>query len=364
MSPRGQRIELTKPVLSQGALGVTPFNAISLSYLQAGHAECIIRFKDMDNRIPEGELQVDVPVKAGNWEKMDLHGRLFNGYADAFYRGRLPEVILCCVGMQSLGDFWEDLTSYLEQMLSLGFLGHEPVKNIIPYMVILGDGMRFSRIITALTKYLEAMSHSYPVLDLRVRGQILSRFLRALPELSLSNAWEDQDWTRLPTQNNYRVTHLPAVVTQLQLVSGTMSAWEQVRDCLSLNRLHVQQLDQTHPMSVERLELQHTWQRLSAVILPGLAKQQDWSKAFTQEVMTRTQEGLLEIGRACRAIRDSDSLGTVFPSVGKSKKVSGATMSTDHLESRLLLQELAQVVQALPVEQGNDVFAELLSTLS
>jgi hypothetical protein len=363
MAPRGQRIELTKPVLSQGTIGVTPFNAISLSYLLSGQAQCIIRFKDMDNRLPEGELNAEVPAKAGKWEKTDLQGRLFNGYADAFYRGRLPEVILCFVGIQSMSDFWEDLTGYLEQMLSLGFLGHEPVKNIMPYMVILGDGMRFSRIITALTRYLDAMSHSYPVLDLRTRGQILSRFLRALPDLKSSTEWHDSDWNLLACHNNLHVKHVPETLTLFQLVSGTLSSWEQVRDCLSLNSIRVQDVDQAVPMNVERLELQQTWQRLSTVILPGLAQQQDWTKAFTQEVMSRTQAGLLEIGRACHAVRDSESVDTVFQKTGKLKKSSEQTMNADSRESRLLLQELVQVAQALPQAEKPEVFSELLKNL-
>jgi hypothetical protein len=371
MSPRGQRVQLNKPVLLSGSLGLAPFNALSAAYLAAGHGEIILRFREAEARVPEGELTIELRTAANQtWQSLDLKGRIYNGYADAFYRGKLPEAILAFPGLQALSDFWDNLTIYLEQLLSLGFLGHEPVDELVPYFVLLGDGMCFSRMITALTQYLETMSHSYPALDTRLRAQILGRFLRATPYSDPPIDWPAEAWASLPVQKGLRIGETPPVVSCLQLAGGTLSAWERVRQCLGAFHLDVLLPAPLRTNAVERLELEQTWTRLSRVILPGLAKTQAWSDSQTKTMLGRARNGLLAIGQAKNAFTENDVETMPLPALGKSVKPTGkAAATTDSgivkpdAQTRLLLEELAQIVRALPQSDGDTIFSDLIKSL-
>jgi hypothetical protein len=113
-----RKSESLQAVVQAGTVGFYPLNSLGLSALQHQQAECIIGTRDdaaSQKLRGQSELVVDK-------QTLNIQGKVFTGFSDAFYRGKLPELVIVTSGMLEVPIFIEELMDFMEKLCSLGFL--------------------------------------------------------------------------------------------------------------------------------------------------------------------------------------------------------------------------------------------------
>jgi hypothetical protein len=416
MSPRGKRLPPPKPIVRSGALGYAPLNALSASYLVAGYGDTVLGFRDPEFRAEKAPtlLQVkkdshlrDLPLGDLPLGEVPLAGAAFNGYADALYRGRLPEVVLSFPAVAALPDFLAGFAEYLEQLLALGFLippdgvsrppfgkealrqADDPLAALVPCFVLAGSGLLFSRFITGLVHYLQDLKGRYAFSDEEtLRTGLIARFVRALPDESAlrgdrlpdegspgaGTVWEDADCQARPLDE---VTGRPfpwrEPVRRFRIAGGNQATQRRVQSVMAAHGLGVSVAAHAGN-AVERLEFENAWRRLSTVVLPALARRDGWSKERLKQYVQRTRAGLVAIGRLRQAFGPVEDISA--PMSGTSGKrpanpirspIAGVSSIAPDAricpEDRIILSDLDQYALMLGLNEERALFRELAGHL-
>lgn len=375
MSPRGKRGELPKSVLRQQAIGYCPLNSLTVSYLAQGYGDTILGFCDTDETLAY-KAKNTLTVKDGKTQQpVSLEGRFFNGYADALYRGRLPEVILAAPSADSLPLFLDDFAEYLEKLLSLGFfvptkelIKKDPVSELIPCFILSGSGLLFSRFITGLVRYLRQMESRYPLLDEAIRTRIVGRFVRGIPHSQRPDIQLSFGETELGVRVTTCFDRL-IVPQHFKIAGGTPHTQNLIQRNCTAQGFTITIENRTHN-PVERLEFENALWRLSTVVLPSLAATQTLSSDAVDTLTSRVEAGILAIGRLRKAFEASEKpeqvLGSSFIKRGKdARKPAGTLPSRSSLpvtvkrEDSDILAGLSQYAEALGLPDEQRLFQEL-----
>lgn len=415
MPSRGKRGQPPKPAVRAGALGYAPLNALSASYLVAGYGDAVLAFRDPDlkgERAPAMlRVQKDLPekptkaksakivteVSSAECKEIPLAGVGFNGYTDAFYRGRLPEVILAFPAMNALTDFLANYSEALEQLLALGFfvpkkelLPADPVTELMPCFILAGSGLLFSRLMTGLVHYLHELQNTYPFLDDAIQTRLLGQFVRGVPDEALmlnapastrkkttedkasdidnsaSLLWDDADC------QSYLLADVPKTVfpwrepvQRFRIAGGTPAVQQRIQTVMAAHGLTVSIESRTRN-AVERLEFENAWKRLSSVVLPALAEKNAWPSELLQAWMQQTQLGIMAIGRLRQAFDSTDSTDNLLPCVitPKTSKNQGLKEGGPiRPEDRAMVTDLDQYALMLGLDKERLLFQELAAHL-
>jgi hypothetical protein len=100
---------------------------------------------------------------------VNLTNRVFNGFSDAFYRGKLPELVIVSADMTRIPEFLESFLDYMEKLCSLGFFSDEDnldsaeqLDSYIPQIVVASYGIVYSVILQHLQAALDNMGALTP----------------------------------------------------------------------------------------------------------------------------------------------------------------------------------------------------------
>ncbi len=324
MPPRSKHGELPKPMIKPGSFGCLPLNPLTLSYFSAEQTDVILGYRDT----PETEGFKQRPsisaYKAGKRQTLSLDGHFFNGHSEALYRGMLPEVLLVAPDEAHLEDVLRDFVEYLGKIVSLGFfypkkylIRRNPVDEHIPCTILTGNGLLFSQFITGLVQALNKLSHEFPVLDETIRRNILGRFVRGIPEVDPAHPenWLDAGLLTVPVG---RTVHLPQAPQILRIAGGNAFTRQMIQSILGARGLTVI-LESQSRNAVERLEFENILWRVSNVIMPTLAQNEEEQSQLAPQATA----GILSMGRQRQAFDDTDNVDKLlgrFTRAPKNKK--------------------------------------------
>ena len=181
MRPSGEkqsRSDALQAVVQNGTVGFYPFNSLGVTALVCEQARCIIGETDPESA---SRLQRMTDIKLGA-ETFSLVGKVFNGFSDAFYRGKLPEVVVVSADMMALPRFLESFMSFVEKLYSLGFLSTQPTEETelldryLPQFVIASYGLVYDVLLENLGRALENLSE----MPSRQKERLLQKFSRGI----------------------------------------------------------------------------------------------------------------------------------------------------------------------------------------
>lgn len=275
------------------AVGCCPLSGLAVELLQEQRADALICFKD-DASVPllRAAGTLEITRETGQAASLSLEGRWFNGFSDAFFRGKLPQVILVTDHAPHQSDFFEEFADYCDKLHALGYFLQDisPVDALFPCVVLLGEGCYFKALQERLTVMLTPLCQHDEVMMQQLRGQ----FIRGLLEPSATVLLEGGHEAR-PYQSQQPVP------TGLRLVGGSLSAQLAVQSVLDARGLNVAQEPRT-AVAVERLEWE-SWLRFFTIrVVPVLAtmtrasaaKASRWQQqALSAGVALAQQQGLL-----------------------------------------------------------------------
>lgn len=305
MSPRvakKDKPEIPKPLIQAGSLGFHPLKPLSLSYLYRHHCDLILGHKDAEEtRLAKAKpiLQIKCRHRLDSFgstvESFDLTGKVFNGFSDAFYRGKLPQVLISTVEAHELNLFLNEFLDYLDKMLSLGFFMHQPdqVDKVVPYIVLAGNGIFYRTFLAKLQRNMRSME---AMEDILIR-QILCKFVRGAFDCYRS----DKDVFSSEALDARRL---------MRIGSCTNQALTTVQTVFSLHGI-VTSIDNTTDNSPERLELLNAWLRFRDGILPAM--QRAGLLTETEKVQMALRELLWKAGMAIKAFDEMETVDMLFP---------------------------------------------------
>ena len=284
--------EIPRQHTQPGAIGCCPLSGLAARLLCEQRADALICLKD-DPSVPllRKSHALEIDLDAGRRASLSLEGHWFNGFSDAFFRGKLPRVILVTAHIPHQSDFFEEFADYCDKLHALGYFLQDsyPVEALFPCVVMLAEGCYFKALQERLTVMLTPLLHHDEVMLQQLRGQ----FVRGLLEPSAIRLAEDaHDTVAYPRQ--------PAP-TGLRLAGGSLSAQLTVQAALSARGLTVL-LEPRTALSVERLEWE-SWLRfftgrvvpaIGAVTRTPAAKASRWQhQALAAGVALAHHQGLL-----------------------------------------------------------------------
>jgi hypothetical protein len=316
---RTKRAELPKPVIRMGSLGFFPLNPLTASYLHQAYGEVVIGYHDTTETQVFKSRPVLQVQQGGNKEELSLEGRFYNGFADALYRGKLCQVVLATPTSEGLPNLLEDFVDYLEKLLALGFfvpkkeiVKRDPVAELVPCFILTGDGLLFSRFITALVRYMQELASRHPILTESLRTRILGRFVRGLPAQD-----EPADFlnNELLTAGTRQVA-LANVPRRIRIAGGSTESHDIILKVLEAKKLSAT-VESRSRNAVERLEFEHAMWRVARVVIPSLADGKALSSDEVKKLLPRVEAGIFAIGKQRQAFDESDSVESILPSSSK-----------------------------------------------
>ncbi|MBX2860287.1 MAG: hypothetical protein KTR14_03570 [Vampirovibrio sp.] len=303
-------------------LGIFPVSGIGLSFLNKDQCNSLIGYKD-----DPGTLQLkekgSVQIPAGKKTKsLKVAGQIFNGFADAFYRGKLPQVILVLSTREELTDFTEEVLEYLEQMVSLGFFlkKSDPVELLMPNFVLVNQGIFYEAFINNLQRCLRNIPH----LDAATHSDILAKFIRGSFENDAALIHQQSDTPAVDT--------LVDSLGILKLAGLQLGNVMTVQSNLSLHNL-VASMESSGDNPPLRLELETAYRQMAQTVLPAWKKQNKANKASVEKMQTQLKDLLFAIGRQAGAFEE---LEKDLAFTGKPPKEAELPVATNDLESHLL----------------------------
>lgn len=366
MPSRAKPGELPKPVLQSDQLGCLPVNPLTVSYLARGHAELLIGLRDTEEtqalkRKPVIHVASNETPDDGT---LSLEGRIFNGYSDALYRGRLPETILAAPATALWAECLKDFMEYLEKLLALGFFmprkqlaKRDPVSELIPCIIMSGDGLLFSRFISQLTRKMGSLAYEHPELDETVRIQILGRFMRGLPSGEAGQISPTAGNTGEMTPGIFPIAE---VATSIRVAGGNPETRKTVQRTLSAYGLNAE-VENGVRNSVERLEFENALWRITHVVFPTLLAHRRLSPEEVRTLAGRVEESILTIGKKRKAFRESEPAS---PLRGSLPIVPANPPSPVAQEDTAILNGLSHYADALGLPEEKALFEMISDNLS
>jgi hypothetical protein len=308
-APRSKRGELPKPVIQPGALGFFPFNALSVAYIRQGCGNLILGYHDRPETLAL-KANPKVQVHQGKTrQSLSLDGRFYNGLTDALYRGRLPQVIIASPSAEELGDFLTDIVEYLEKMLSMGFflprkelLKRDPVEDLVPCIILTGNGIVFSRFITGLARYLREFENQHPVMNEALRLRILGRFVRGLSDMEEQAIFSNVE----NKAGSERVLEAVEVPTLIRIAGGGRKTHLDIQKVLGLHGL-VASIENRVGNAVERLEFENALWRVSHVVIPALVETKAVKATQRKTLSRKLESGIFSIGRKRQVFDETET---------------------------------------------------------
>ena len=167
MSPgKRQKSETQQAMVQPNTIGFYPFNRLALTAL-AHHNASVILASPEDPFLTAYKHQQDVVLNKKH--TVNLTNRVFNGFSDAFYRGKLPELVVVSADMTRIPEFLESFLDYMEKLCSLGFFSDEDsldsaeqLDSYIPQIIVASYGIVYSVILQHLQTALDNMGALTP----------------------------------------------------------------------------------------------------------------------------------------------------------------------------------------------------------
>ncbi len=165
-------------VVQTGQLGFYPVNSISLSALYHGQTDVIVGEREDPLTDKFRGLAETVISK----KPVALAGKMTTSISDAFYRGKLPEVLVISAHMLDIPLFIEEFMDFLDKLCSLGFMTREDgddaqsLDRFIPEMVIASYGIVFDVVHEKVRVAMESMG----AISAWQRERILQKLSRAV----------------------------------------------------------------------------------------------------------------------------------------------------------------------------------------
>ncbi len=317
MAPRvskKNKDDLPNPVVQTGALGVYPLMNLSLSYLYGDYADAVLGVKDEPVTLSlKGKQQISVMAGKKKAVPFNVKGKFFNGLSDSFYRGKLPNVIICVMEVAYLEHFVEEFLNHIEKMLSLGFFLKKvnPVEELVPCFVIASNGIFFNNLLNKLCSALEKFNG----VDERILQQIMAKFTRGTLDF-----YHEQSYLT----GNVVELEKPCLI---RLAGGAGQTQMMVQSVLSAHGLVVA-VENKSQNPVERLELLNAYKRIVFSVLPLLLEKKKILKKEFKPMEKTVQEAVLEIGVNRKSFEANESAKVLVDSADNSKD-KGSVISGD-----------------------------------
>lgn len=382
MPPRKKQTELPKTVLQTGQLGCMPVSPAALSYLCQNRIDLILGYRDKPETLSfkKNITNTEDNSSDGPSSAFALENRLFNGYSDALYRGFLPQVILANPSSETLKDYIKNFMDYLVGILGMGFflptkyvVRRDPVEDFIPCTVLAGDGLMFSRFITALMQSMSSLSHEHPALDESTRLQILSRFVRGVesydvqrPKADTAIAHEKASGFAMP---------LVEPTERFRIAGGSPQTQDIIQQVFRAHGFLVI-IENQKRNPVERLEFENALWQLSTFIMPTLETMRLFSPGEVCQLASRLQNSIFEMGKRREAFNASDEPVTgwtlreeiILPeqkAAKQKKRVKDNLLTTYALQRKdiSILKDLGAYAEGLGLEEEKKLFEDLVATI-
>ncbi|MDX2083838.1 MAG: hypothetical protein SFZ03_00415 [Candidatus Melainabacteria bacterium] len=335
MTPRGpkrERSELPKPILQEGQLGYFPVHPLALACLHYGLGSLLIGHRDAEDTLT---LKQTGTVALESGLTLELHQRFFNGMSDAFFRGRLSQVLMVAPDAKCANDLdplVDEFADYVDKLHALGFLipgGFvDPVEALFPNLVLMTPGLYYSTFLSRLRQNLANMDFSASVSG--VGEKVLQKCIRGL----------FVDEHHLPVD----VLSLQPSNLQLWLAGGSLQGQQTVQQLLERQGVRVRCFAATEAMA-EALEFKliHnvlTQRLLYAARLPKAPKN-GWQASLSQAIV--------QVAQSRRAIAQNQELLAFITENLRApdlcKKSPAAENPSPLPEDIRLLEHLLQVAQ-------------------
>ncbi len=187
-----QKSPTLQAVVQFGEVGFYPYNSLSVSALFHSQAERIIGAKED----PITQKQRNLSEIKVSGKSLSIEKKLMGGFTDAFYRGKLPELIIVTSGMMETPEFIEEYLDFLEKLCILGFLSEPELEEVslldryVPQLIIASYGMVYNVILQKLETALETMAQISP----RNKDRLVQKISRAM----FTNPDEGYDLSLVP----------------------------------------------------------------------------------------------------------------------------------------------------------------------
>jgi hypothetical protein len=342
-------------MVKPGVVGFYPIKPLNLSYIHSGYSDLVIGAHDLPDTKHLKQHPSVVIQQGKSKETLDLTGKVFNGFSDAFYRGRLPQVFVALPDAGAIFHFLDEFFDYLEKLYSLGFFLQkkdpmaapvDPVDQYIPCFLLGSNGIFYSSFLKKLAESLE----NIPQIDELTERKILSKFCRGI--------FEPNDWR--PFTKGAPVELEEA--RHIRLAGGSPVTQSTIQYILKARGLSVTIEDKAEN-PVERLELENALRRSVEGFLPALNREGHLSESEAEAYQRCIQDTITSIGRVRKAFGAEESADWLLgkPAKPASKGKSGATPMTPHVipGDSSILSSLIKYAEILNLEQEKEGFQAL-----
>ena len=304
MAPKNGKPEKAKPPeakLEVGGLGMYPLTAMGVYGVEAGKVDRLVGRKG-DSAV-EGykrSKKATVNLDSGTVD-VDLTEKVYDGIADAFYRGKLPEVLVCTMPPKGLDEFVEALVDFFDKLRALGFLlnGTTQLETFVPCFVVATNGIFFSNLLKLLEHRLVAM----PGLEPATLEAILNRFTRGVFDVIELN-----ELSSLYGQGSVLQSKLPQ---RCRLGGGNFEAQMTTQAIMSQHGF-IASLETQSDNPAERLELENALFRINTSIVPLLESQSKYSEKSASALRKALHTAFVAIGEKRKVFSVAEALDSPF----------------------------------------------------
>lgn len=176
---KSRKSESLQAVVQTGTVGFYPLNSIAFSALHHRQAQCLIGMReDEASQRLRGQSEYTIGKTT-----LNIQGCVFTGFSDAFYRGKLPELVVISSGMMEIPAFIEEFMDFLEKLTSLGFINASGdgedvavLDRYVPQLVIASYGVMYDVIQEKFNTAMVNMSG----FSVRQRERLLQKLSRGM----------------------------------------------------------------------------------------------------------------------------------------------------------------------------------------
>lgn len=250
------KAETQRAVIQQDTVGAYAVNSLSLTAFHDHRLDVLIAQTQVDEGLYH-QLKNQSQWTVAD-QTINLQGKLFNGIADAFYRGHLPELLIITCEITHIPEFLEEFLDFLDKLCSLGFIqGHHSQENsqidrYIPQLVIATYGIVFETIQNKLSRSIENMGH----FSAWERDRILQKLCR----MTLSNGYNLLDINKQP----FQIFPTPLSVQ----CAGSKSFYTLRSTQLLESRKFDIQFNPNGDLGILELELHQAYEHLTTYLIP------------------------------------------------------------------------------------------------
>lgn len=276
---KSQKSDPLKAIVQTGEIGFYPLNSLSVSALFHGQTNCLIGNRD-DKRCGQLRNQSEFEVSDQN---IPIKNALFTGLCDAFYRGKLPELVVVTTDMTGIPAFIEELMDFLEKLSALGFLTSNDGDRValldryVPQWVIGTYGVVFDAILEKLDTAIDNLG----TLSARQEDRLLQKFTRAI----FTSPEEGYD---LALSSSLKLFGKPLAVN----LAGSKSMYTVRTTQLLENHKIACHFNPNAELGILEWELNLAYKHMIHRILPLLTERHQTVLGFTAETITGLMDTL------------------------------------------------------------------------